>query len=352
MKKNRFMLILAVIGTCCISTFAQPRKYRSAIVAFYNLENFYDTVFHGRYDDETFTPGGSKAYTSAVLNEKTTRLATVISQIGTNINPDGPALLGVSEVENSAVLQLLVQHPLLSGRHYRYVHYDSKDARGADVALLYNPRYFRVLKSRPLYVPLPEGAKTAAYTRDILWVTGLLNEERVQVFVNHWPSRYGGEKKSEPGRMAAALTVRKFVDTLIRQNPMAKIIVMGDFNDEPVNNSIVTGMQATDNAAAIKMGQLYNPWVPLYKKGMGSLAYQDAWSLFDQILIAEGFLDKNQSGFFFYKNAVFKKDYLIENTGAYKGYPLRSYTGDVYRGGYSDHFPVYMVLLKKAPERE
>ncbi|MCF3110869.1 endonuclease/exonuclease/phosphatase [Niabella sp. CC-SYL272] len=349
MKKNPFLLTPAVISFCCISLFAQPRSYQPAIVAFYNLENFYDTVFHGRYDDETFTPYGSKAYTSTVFHEKTTRLATVISRIGTETNPEGPALLGVSEVENGAVLDALTQHPLLAGRHYRYVHYDSKDARGADVALLYNPKYFRVLKSRPLYVSLPEGIKTSAYTRDILWVTGLLNSERVQVFVNHWPSRYGGEKKSEPGRMAAALTIRKFIDTLFNHNPMTKIIVMGDFNDEPVNNSMVKGLQATGNTGIIKMGQLYNPWMALYKNGMGTLAYQDAWSLFDQILVSEGFLDKDQSGFFFYKNAVFKNDALIENTGPYKGYPLRSYAGELYRGGYSDHFPVYIVLLKKRP---
>lgn len=343
--------MLSMIMFCYMHVVAQPRSYQPAIIAFYNLENFYDTLFHGRYDDETFTPGGSKAYTSAVFIEKTTRLATVISRIGTDISPDGPALLGVSEVENSTVLQRLVQHPLLSSRHYQYVHYDSKDARGTDVALLYNPRYFRVLKSRPLYVPLPDGTKISAYTRDILWVTGQLDGERVQIFVNHWPSRYGGEKKSEPGRMAAAHTIRKFIDTLIQQDPMAKIIVMGDFNDEPVNHSIVKGLQTTDKAATIKMGQLYNPWTVLYKSGTGTLAYQDAWSLFDQILISEDFLDKTQPGFFFYKNAVFKKEYLIENTGPYKGYPLRSYTGDVYRGGYSDHFPAYIVLLKKGPPK-
>ncbi|WP_026309560.1 endonuclease/exonuclease/phosphatase [Niabella aurantiaca] len=349
MKKNPLLLMLTVISGCCISASAQPRSYRSAIIAFYNLENFYDTIFHEKHDDETFTPRGTKAYTGAVFNEKTTRLATVISRIGTNVNPDGPALLGVSEVENSTVLNALVRHPLLAGRNYRYVHYDSKDARGADVALLYNPRYFRVLKSRALYVLLPRGAKTSVYTRDILWVTGLLDGERVHVFVNHWPSRYGGEKKSEPGRMAAALTIRRFIDTLISRNPMTRIIVMGDLNDDPVNHSVTKGLQTTENANLIKMGELYNPWTALYKNGAGTLAYQDAWSLFDQILISEAFLDRAQSGFFFYKNAIFKKDDLIENIGPYKGYPLRSYAGDVYRGGYSDHFPVFVILLKKIP---
>ena len=349
MKKTPFLLVLAVINMLSISASAQPRQYRSAIIAFYNLENFYDTVFHGSQDDETFTPGGLKAYTSAAFKEKTDRLASVISRIGTDVNPDGPSLLGVAEVENSTVLDALARHPLLAGHHYRYVHYDSKDIRGMDVALFYNPRYFRLLKSRPLYVKIPEGTKESVYTRDILWATGLLDGEKVHVFVNHWPSRYGGEKRSAPGRMAAALTIRRFIDTLTNRDPMAKIIVMGDLNDEPVSSSIVTGLKSTDRAATIKMGELYNPWVSFYKNGTGTLAYQNAWSLFDQILISEAFLDKEQSGFFFYKNAVFKKDALIENIGPYKGYPMRSYTGDVYRGGYSDHFPVVLVLLKNKP---
>ncbi|SDE30387.1 endonuclease/exonuclease/phosphatase family protein [Niabella drilacis] len=346
MKKN---LLLIFINIFCISASAQPRQYKTAIIAFYNLENFYDTIFHGRQDDETFTPGGLKTYTSAVFKEKADHLATVISRIGADINPDGPALLGVSEIENSTVLDALAQHPLLAGRRYRYAHYDSKDARGIDVALFYNPRYFRLLKSRPLYVNIPEGAKESGYTRDILWVTGRMDGEKVHVFVNHWPSRYGGEKRSAPARMAAALTIRRFIDTLIAYDPMTKIIVMGDFNDEPVSNSIVKGLKTTDRAGAIKMGELYNPWVSLYKNGTGTLAYQNAWSLFDQILISEGFIDKHQPGFFFYKNAVFKKNELLENIGPYKGYPLRSYTGDIYRGGYSDHFPVMMVLLKNLP---
>ncbi|MBO9618046.1 MAG: endonuclease/exonuclease/phosphatase [Niabella sp.] len=345
------------ITTCCITLLfcfytmhiaAQQNQYQSAIIAFYNLENFYDTVFHGKNDDESFTPNGAKAYTSTVFNDKVLHLATVIAAIGRDVNPHGPAILGVAEVENDAVLDTLINHPLLAGRGYRYVHYDSKDVRGIDVALLYNPRYFKVLKSRPLYVRLPEGAKEAPYTRDILWVTGLLDGERVHIFVNHWPSRYGGEKKSEPGRVAAALTVRSFIDTLIDHDPMAKIIVMGDFNDEPVSSSIVKNLKSTDNIQSIKMGELYNPWCAPYKKGNGSLAYRNAWSLFDQILISEGLLDKKLPGFFFYKNTVFKQDYMIENSGAYRGYPMRTYSGDNYRGGYSDHFPTYIVLLKKA----
>lgn len=343
MYKFLFSLYLFLIF---ISAEAQL-NYKSAIISFYNFENLYDTIFHGRSDDVSFTPSGSKAYTSAVFNDKIQKLAKVISIIGTDVNPDGPALLGTSEIENKFVLDTLLKHPLIASRKYQYVHYDSRDARGVDVALIYNPKYFKVEKSRPLFVHLPAGSKDAVYTRDILWVKGKLDGERVYVFVNHWPSRFGGEKRSEPGRMAAAKTVRSFIDSLEIIDPTAKIIVMGDLNDDPVNNSITKGLNATDNLKKIKPDQLYNPWMDFYKKGLGTLAYQDAWSLFDQIIISPSFLDKKQNGFFFYKNNVFKAEFMIENEGKYKGYPMRTYSGDVYRGGYSDHFPTYIILLKR-----
>src|SRR5690606_12426509 len=194
---------------------------------------------------------------------------------------------------------------------------------------------------------IPEGSKEAIFTRDILWVKGKLDGEPIHVFVNHWPSRAGGEKRSAPARMAAARTVRYIIDSLLIINPDSKIVVMGDLNDDPNNNSITKGLKAGGEVNKLQQDELFNPWVTLYKKGIGTLAYQDAWSLFDQIIISSSFLDKKRQGFYFYKNNIFKADYLIENTGRYKGYPKRSYNGDVYRGGYSDHFPTYIVLLKK-----
>lgn len=321
--------------------------YRSAIISFYNLENLYDTVFHGSNDDVSFTPHGTKAYTGSVFNDKLEKLARVISRIGTDINPDGAAILGIAEIENKYVLDTLLRHPLIAARGYQYVHYDSRDFRGVDVALIYQPKYFKVERSRPVFVKIPSGTKDAAYTRDILWVRGWLDGERVQVFVNHWPSRSGGQKRSEPARMAAATTVRNCIDSLDIITPGVKTIVMGDLNDDPLDNSIVKGLKASGDVKNLKPDELYNPWWAMYKNGMGTLAYQDAWSLFDQILLSASFLDKKQPGFFYYKHYIFKADYMIENTGKYKGYPMRSYNGDVYRGGYSDHFPTYIVLLKK-----
>ncbi len=343
MKKAGLLIILFLN---LLQAVAQ-QSYKSVIVSFYNFENFYDTIFHGSNDDEAFTPEGAKAYTSAVFNDKVQKLATVIAQLGTDVNPDGPALLGTAEIENQFVLDTLLKHPLIEKRQYAYVHYNSRDFRGVDVALIYNPKYFKVQKSRPIYVPLPAGSKNAVYTRDILWVQGLLDGEKINVFVNHWPSRSGGEKRSEPGRMAAANTLRKFIDSLDIIYPDAKTIVMGDLNDDPVNKSITTGLNAHGDLKKLKTGDLYNPWIEYYKSGLGTLAYQDSWSFFDQIIISQNWLNKKQDGFFYYRNVVFKPDFIIESFGQYKGYPKRSYSGNVYNYGYSDHFPTYLVMLKK-----
>jgi hypothetical protein len=326
---------------------AQSQQYKPAVIAFYNLENFFDTINNPNVNDEDFLPEGVKNYNSKVYQTKVLRLATVISQIGTDINPDGFAFIGVAEVENDTVLNDLIHHPLLRDRNYGVVHYDSRDIRGVDVAFLYNPKYFTVLNSKKLFVPLPEGAKTSAYTRDVLWVKGILNGDTVYVFVNHWPSRVGGEQRSAPGRFAAAQVNRNFIDSIEKYKPGAKIIVMGDLNDDPINESITKVLGAKGKMAEVKPGGLYNPWMELYKKGIGTLAYQDAWGLFDQIIISYAWLDKNQPGYFFYQPHIFNKEFMIENTGRYKGYPMRTWDGNVFRGGYSDHFPTYIVLLKK-----
>lgn len=323
------------------------QQYKVAVVAFYNLENFYDTVNNPIVNDDDFTPTGAKNYNSKIYRDKVQHLATVLSQMGTDINPDGPAIIGVAEIENDTVLNDLIHHPLLRSRNYQIVHYDSHDLRGVDVALLYNPKYFTVEDSRKLFVRLPEGAKENIFTRDVLWVKGKLDGETIHVFVNHWPSRLGGEERSAPGRFAAAQVDRNFIDSIQKTEPDAKFIVTGDLNDDPVNKSISKVLGAKGNVADVKPGGLFNPWVEMYKKGIGTLAYNDAWGLFDQVIISQSWLDKNQKGFFYYRQHIFNKQFMIENMGKYKGYPMRTWDGNTYRGGYSDHFPTYIVLLKK-----
>ena len=333
-------LLLSVVAQ------AQKKEYRPAIVAFYNLENLFDTLDNPLINDEEFLPHGSRNYNTAVYFDKLERLATVISQIGTETSPDGPALLGVAEVENDTVLKDLVAQPLIAKRDYRIVHYDSKDARGIDVGLLYNPKYFTVEDSRNLYVQLPGGAKDAYHTRDILWVKGKLDGETVHIYVNHWPSRSGGEKRSAPGRNAAAQVCRNHMDSINRAEPNAKLIVMGDLNDDPTNESVAAILNAKGSQGQVGKNGLYNPWMELYKKGMGTHAYQDAWGLFDQIIISQSWLDRSQPGFFYYQPHIFNRSYLVENNGKWKGYPMRTWDGNSYRGGYSDHFPTYLIFLK------
>jgi len=343
----RAVAIFLVLLFTCHSLHAQQQQYKSAVIAFYNLENFFDTVDNPLINDDDFTPKGEKNYNSTIYWSKVQHLATVISQMGTDINPDGPAILGVAEIENDTVLNDLIKNPLISSRNYKYVHYDSRDIRGVDVALFYNPKYFSVVDSRKLFVHLPEGAKENIFTRDVLWVKGKLDGETVHVFVNHWPSRLGGEERSAPGRAAAAQVDKDFIDSLQKEDPAAKVIVMGDLNDDPVSPSITEVLRAKGKINQVQPGGLFNPWVEMYKKGYGTLAYQDAWGLFDQVMIGYPWLSKDQKGFFYYQQHIFNKQFMIENVGKYRGYPMRTWDGNTYRGGYSDHFPTYIVVLKK-----
>ncbi len=343
---KKILLFILVTGTF-FGARAQRNEYKPIIISFYNLENFYDTVDNPLVNDEEFLPKGIRNYNTAIYTDKVNKLATVISQIGTDFNPDGPALLGVAEVENDTVLNDLIHNKLIEKRGYKIVHYDSKDVRGVDVGLLYNPRYFKVLESDKLFVQLPGGSKDAYYTRDILWVKGELDGEVIHVYVNHWPSRYGGETRSEPARKAAAQVCKNHIDSIAKLEPNAKVIIMGDLNDDPINASVAKVIGAKGAEGDVRPEGFYNPWVELYKKGIGTLAYQDAWGLFDQILISYPWLNKKQDGAFFYQQHIFHRDFMVENNGRYKGYPMRTWDGNTYRGGYSDHFPTFLVMLKQ-----
>lgn len=325
----------------------KKKDFKPAVIAFYNLENLYDTVDNTMTNDEEFLPNGPRNYNTAIYLDKLGKLATVISQIGTEINEDGVALLGVAEVENDTVLKDLIHTKLIEKRKYKFVHYDSRDVRGVDVGLLYNPKYFTVEASDKLFVQLPGGSKDSYFTRDILWVKGKLDGETIHVYVNHWPSRVGGETRSAPARAAAARVCKNHIDSIARTEPNAKVVVMGDLNDDPISASVAKVLGAKSKIADVTTGGLYNPWMDLYKKGYGTLAYQDAWGLFDQIIISSPWLSREQDGYFFYQQHIFNKEYLVENKGRYKGYGMRTWDGNTYRGGYSDHFPTYLVFLKK-----
>jgi predicted extracellular nuclease len=344
----KYLLSACIALLILVSVDAQKPLYRSVVVAFYNLENLYDTIDEYNVIDEEFTPKGDKRYNSTIYYHKLSNLATVLSSIGTEMNADGPGIIGVAEIENKRVLKDLVATSLLAPKNYQIIHYDSKDARGVDVGLLYNPKYFKPISSAKIFVPLPAGAKEAFYTRDILYVEGILASDTVHVYVNHWPSRRGGEERSAPARETAAMICKKHIELIQRNNSNAKIILMGDLNDDPNSPSIKNVLGAKYKIEKCSINDIYNPWNDFYQKGLGTMAFNDAWGLFDQIMISGSWLNKEQNGFFYHKANIFKRDFMIENMGRYKGYPKRTWDGNIYNGGYSDHFATYIVLLKKA----
>jgi len=340
-----FFILLLLAGSA--KSYGQEKKYKVAVVGFYNLENFFDTIQDLNKNDHDFIPNGPYHYTSEVYHDKVHHLATVISQVGTEFSSDGLALMGCAEIENKNVLVDLIHDPLLESRHYSIVHYDSPDERGIDVGLIYSPKYFAPKFSAPLFVHLPDEEGKPHYTRDVLYVYGMLNGEPVHILVNHWPSRRGGEEASAPNRAIAAGVCRHVVDSITALNKDAKIIIVGDLNDDPVSPSVTKVLLAKGTLKDVGQGDIYNPWMDYYKNGVGTLAYNDSWNLFDQIMVSSGFLNKNQKGFFFKEAKIFSKPWMIQQSGRYKGYPKRTYDFNKYIGGYSDHFPTYIELLKE-----
>lgn len=350
---RRILLILISVGVFgSVGANAQRNKkneYQILSIAFYNFENLFDTLDTPNKIDEEFTPDGGKKYNGEIYFDKLGKIAHVLSKIGTDKTPDGPALIGTAEIENISVLNDLVKQPAIADRNYQPILLEGPDKRGIDPALLYNPKYFQPIKSRGLWVPLFEDEEKTdtIHTRNILYVKGILMNELVHIFVNHWPSRRGGEERSAPLRNAAATVCKTVVDSIIDADDEAKIIVMGDFNDDPHSPSIKNVLLAQKSLEKLKIGDLYNPFTDYYVKGIGTLAWRDSWNLFDQIIMSQQFTEKEQSGFFFSSSEVYNKPYLTQKTGNFKGYPFRSFIGNNYTGGYSDHFPVLAYFVKK-----
>jgi hypothetical protein len=305
------------------------------IISFYNCENFYDTINQQNVIDEDFLPNSEKKYTQYLYEAKSKNIATVIYKLGKLENANGIALMGLAEIENKIVLNQLINENVIKKYHYKFIHFDSKDPRGVDVALIYNPSLFVPYQYKPFSLTDEKHFNHVA-TRDILMVKGLLLTEWVYVLVNHWPSRRGIGNSSVKKRLWASTVCKKMMDSIRVTDPNAKIIVMGDFNDNPNNRSVKT----------LKMS---NPFMKLYKMGMGSIAFNDSWNLFDQILLSPNWLvdtklKNNNLNLTNYKSIIYKNNDMIEWGGKFRGYPKRTFNGIAYRGGYSDHFPVALIF--------
>ncbi len=323
-------------------------EYKIAAIGFYNLENLFDTIDSPTTNDVDFLPGGRLAWNTPKYISKQANMAKVISELATELSPDGVALLGVAEIENAKVLEDLVVQEAIKSRNYQIVHYDSPDERGIDCGLLYNPKYFQVTYSKAYPVALVDG-KTGErdYTRDILYVAGQFDGEPLHVMVGHWPSRRGGEAASAPGRAAAAGVCKMVADSILAADASAKIVIMGDLNDDPDSKSLTKVLQAKGDTKDVKRGGLYNPMYDHYKNGDGTMAYRDAWSLFDQMIVSQPCVNKKSGGWQYYKSMVFRRAWLLQTEGAFRGYPFRTYVGDIFIDGYSDHLPVYLFFLKR-----
>ena len=315
MKRIVFLMVSFILMTPYINA-QEKKKFAVRTVAFYNVENLFDTINDPHKFDDDRTPEGADRWTSKVYNDHVHKIAKVISEIGSDVTKHAPDIVGLAEIENEAVVRDLINTQYLKRYNYGIVHYESPDARGVDVALIYKKSVFKPTASfpHPLYLTKDDGKPL--YTRDQLLVSGELDGEMIHFIVNHWPSRFGGEAKSRPSREKAAA----------------------------LNKNV---LKTKDKKEDVKQGELFNPMEAMLKKGMGTLAYQDGWNLFDQFYFTYDLLKEDKSSYRYWKTGIFNRSYLANPKGRYKGYPFRSMSNGNYTWGYSDHFPVYMYLIRE-----
>ena len=343
---NRLLLLSSLIISC-LSAKGQ-NQYKVLAVGFYNCENLFDTLDDPNKKDEDFLPNGAYAYTGEVYKQKLHNIATVFQRLGTDITPDGPAIIGMAEIENDNVLKDLIAQPELKSRNYKYCWFYTSDERGISTAMLYNPKYLTVISSDPIRVPM-ESIGQKRPTRDILHVYGVLaGGDTVHILVNHWPSKSGGESATAPGRRLVASIDKHIYDSLTTLNPDTKVIIMGDLNDNPTSEGVIDVLKAQKDKKEVALTDIYNPWISMYKKGMGTESYRGEWNLIDQIMISGSFLKNNNNKWMYYRCEIFNRDFLINKIGRDKGLPHRSFTiSQVWDNGFSDHFPVVMYFVEK-----
>ncbi len=343
--KSFFTLSFMLLILLNITAQENKRNFKIHTVAFYNLENLFDTINDVNKNDEASPIMEIRFNRGKIYREKVSNMAEVISQIGFEVTKRPPSILGICEVENRTVVEDLILDKKLGKYNYGIVHYESPDDRGIDVGLIYNKDVFKVKNSSSHDVFITgNNSSKRRNTRDQLVVSGYLDGELMHFIVNHWPSRGADETK----RIAAAEVNNFIIDSLRNKYESPKIITMGDFNDDPFDKSIKKILGAKKNISDVKINDMYNPFETiLVDEGVGSNAYRDKWQLFDQIILSKPFLDKNYKDYQLYKAGVFNKSFLINKKGKFKGYPFRSFSYGTFTGGYSDHLPPYIYLLKE-----
>lgn len=306
-------------------------------IAFYNTENLFDIFDDPFTNDNDFLPNSVKSWDQKKYDKKIYKLSEVLSQLGKVSNSNPPSIIGLAEIENKTVLKDLVSSQKLVDFDYDFVHFNSADERGIDVAFLYRKSCFQLESFEPYSIVFQEDDFDVDYTRDVLLVSGYLDGELIYFIVNHWPSRREGVEKSAPKRMKAAQLVLEIIEHVKSLTPHPNLVVMGDFNDNPNDNTIQLLKQAA---------QLENPLEKEWVFGKGSLSHNFKWNLFDQILISHSFVDNLSGGFKLIEGDIYNKKFLTQFRGKFKGQPFRTYIGKKYKGGFSDHFPVFINVKK------
>ncbi|WP_248396478.1 endonuclease [Bizionia sp. M204] len=314
-----------------------PRLPHTFTIAFYNTENLFDIYNDRSRHDRDYLPNSERRWTKKRYQNKLNKIGLAISKIGLAETGNLPSIIGLAEVENGKVIRDLLDTTHLKNSPYDYVHFNSKDERGMDVAFIYNTTKFTVTHSEIYAIQFerPEGGDD--FTRDILLVTGMLQGETISVLVNHWSSRREGTQLSEVKRLQASEKVSEIIKDIQTKQADAKIIIMGDFNDDPHCKSITQ---------LIENNNLFNPMNTLRSYNRGSLVHHRKWHLFDQIMFTMPFFESRANHLEFESANIFDAFFLKEYKGRYKGTPFRTYAGEKHKGGYSDHFPVYMMLKK------
>lgn len=347
---------LLKISLCLVALIATPIAYSKTKqhtpntrqskhiynVMFYNVENFFDTTDDPNTKDDDFTPSGMKHWTKSHLYDKNKKIGKVITTAG---GWDLPVLVGLCEVEGDTIGHMLTHYSPIKDLGYKYLHQESQDRRGIDVMLLYREELYSPISTHffPVETPNDPGFRS----RDILYSKGALGKDTLHVFVNHWPSKYGGVMATIPLRKAAALTLKKRTDSIMNRQPMAKIIIMGDLNDAAHEPSIMEALEAGKYQKAVKDKSLVNLSWPLIEQGIGSHKYHGHWDIIDHMIVSKGLLEGN--GLHTTPNGmqVLDFDFLLEDDERYMGrQPHRTYIGMKYHGGYSDHLPVLLQLQK------
>ncbi|MBT8395042.1 MAG: endonuclease [Bacteroidia bacterium] len=317
--------------------FSNKKKANVYTVAFYNVENLFDVYDNPSTHDEDFLPTSQKKWTPKRYANKIRKLGYAISKVGKKHSGKLPSIVGLAEVENKSVIIDLIDSKHLKNTNYNFVHFDSPDERGIDVALLYDTTKFTELRSKTYKIDLKNEFGGVDYTRDILLVSGLFNDEKVHFIVNHWPSRRSGKDETEEKRLITSRKVSKIIEEINKREQNPKIIIMGDFNDDPSSKSLKSLLERHD---------LFNPMETLLSFTRGSLNHKFNWNLFDQILFTTNFFEYEKERHRFYHANIFDDIFLTQFKGKYKGNPFRTFVGRKYKGGFSDHFPVYIHLKK------